>query len=113
MKYYINKIYRKELSMSVFEAGMMVCFGISWPVAALKTYRCKCVVGKSIHLVILMLFGYICGITHKVLDDMDWVFWLYILNTIFLLIDMFLYWKYKDNKAPVGDDVEINEAVDA
>lgn len=25
--------------MSVFEAGMMVCFGISWPVAALKTYK--------------------------------------------------------------------------
>ena len=113
MKYYINEIYRKELSMSVFEAGMMVCFGISWPVAALKTYRCKCVHGKSIHFSMLILLGYICGITHKVLDDMDWVFWLYILNTIFLLIDMFLYWKYKDNKAPVEEDVEINEAVDA
>ena len=61
----------------------------------------------------LILLGYICGITHKVLDDMDWVFWLYILNTIFLLIDMFLYWKYKDNKAPLEEDVEINEAVDA
>lgn len=32
--------------MSVYEAGMMVCFGISWPVAALKTYQCKCVHGK-------------------------------------------------------------------
>ena len=40
--------------MSVFEAGMMVCFGISWPVAALKTYRCKCVHGKSIHFSMLI-----------------------------------------------------------
>ena len=48
--------------------------------------------------------------THKVLDDMDWVFWLYILNTMFLLLDMYLYWIYKDNKAPVTSD-EINEEV--
>ena len=27
--------------MSIFEAGMMVCFGISWPIAAYKTYKSK------------------------------------------------------------------------
>ena len=57
--------------MSVYEAGMMVCFGISWPVAALKTYQCKCVHGKSIHFSMLILLGYVCGIAHKVLDNMD------------------------------------------
>lgn len=98
--------------MSVFEAGMMVCFGISWPIAALKTYRCKCVHGKSIHFSMLILLGYMCGIAHKVLDDMDWVFWLYILNTFFLLVDMYLYWIYRNNKAPAADEknkLEINE----
>ena len=98
--------------MSVFEAGMMVCFGISWPIAALKTYRCKCVHGKSMHFSMLILLGYICGIAHKVLDDMDWVFWLYILNTFFLLVDMYLYWLYRNNKAPAADEknkLEINE----
>lgn len=87
--------------MSVFEAGMMVCFGISWPVAALKTYKCKCVHGKSIHFSMLILLGYVCGIAHKVLDDMDWVFWLYIMNTFFLLVDMYLYYLYRNNKAPI------------
>lgn len=98
--------------MSIFEAGMMVCFGISWPIAALKTYRCKCVHGKSIHFSMLILLGYMCGIAHKVLDDMDWVFWLYILNTFFLLVDMYLYWLYRNNKAPAADEknkLEINE----
>ena len=98
--------------MSVFEAGMMVCFGISWPIAALKTYRCKCVHGKSIHFSMLILLGYMCGIAHKVLDDKDWVFWLYILNTFFLLVDMYLYWIYRNNKAPAADEknkLEINE----
>ena len=62
----------------------------------------------------LILLGYVCGIAHKVLDNMDWVFWLYILNTFFLLVDMYLYWLYKDNKAPSSDEkneVEINEEV--
>ena len=45
--------------MSIFEAGMMVCFGVSWPIAALKTYKCKCVHGKSIHFSMLILLGYI------------------------------------------------------
>lgn len=62
----------------------------------------------------LILLGYICGIAHKVLDNMDWVFWLYIINTFFLLVDMFLYWKYKDNNAPAPDEkneAEIKEEV--
>ena len=42
--------------MSIFEAGMMVCFGISWPIAALKTYKCKCVHGKSIHFSITRIY---------------------------------------------------------
>ena len=89
--------------MSIFEAGMMVCFGASWPIAALKTYKCKCVHGKSLKFSLLILLGYACGIAHKVLENMDWVFWLYLLNTAFLLIDIFLYLKYKDNKAPADE----------
>ena len=34
--------------MSVYEAGMLICFGVSWPLAAYKTYKAKCVHGKSI-----------------------------------------------------------------
>ena len=41
--------------MSVFEAGMMVCFGVSWPIAAYKTYRAKSVKGKSLTFSFLIL----------------------------------------------------------
>lgn len=81
--------------MSVFEAGMMICFGVSWPIAAYKTYKAKCVKGKSFTFDILILTGYICGIIHKLFFYNDWVIWLYILNTLFLLTDMTLYWRYK------------------
>jgi len=94
-------INREGNIMSVFEAGMMICFGVSWPIAAYKTYKCKCVHGKSFSFSLLILLGYACGIIHKLLYSMDWVLWLYILNTMFLLLDMFLYLKYKNNEKPV------------
>lgn len=84
--------------MSIFEAGMMVCFGVSWPIAAYKTYKSKCVGGKSIYFSYLILLGYIFGILHKILYSMDYDFILYLLNTLFLVIDMCLWYRYKDNK---------------
>lgn len=81
--------------MSVFEAGMMICFGVSWPIAAYKTYKAKCVQGKSFTFACLILTGYICGVIHKLFFYRDWVIFLYLLNMMFLLIDMFLYLKYK------------------
>lgn len=83
--------------MSVFEAGMMICFGVSWPIAAYKTYRAKCVSGKSLTFSSLILTGYICGIIHKLFFYYDWVIWLYIINTVFVLTDMALHIKYKKN----------------
>ncbi len=110
--------------MSIFEAGMMVCFGISWPVAAYKTYKAKCVHGKSIYFSLLILLGYVCGILHKIFYSMDYVFILYILNTIFLLLDMYLWFKYRNNnpdpdissisklqRIPLKKEDEINEEI--
>lgn len=82
--------------MSVFEAGMMVCFGASWPIAAYKTYKAKSVKGKSFTFSCLILVGYICGVIHKIFFYYDWVLWLYILNMFFLLTDMFLHFKYRN-----------------
>jgi len=84
--------------MSVFEAGMMVCFGASWPIAAYKTYKSKSVGGKSFAFSCLILTGYICGIIHKLFFYRDWVIWLYLFNMLFLLIDMGLYVKYAKKK---------------
>ena len=37
--------------MSLLEAGMMVCFGASWPFQVVKTYKSKEVKGKTIIIV--------------------------------------------------------------
>lgn len=81
--------------MSIFEAGMMICFGISWPIAAYKTFKSKRVDGKSLRFSSLIFLGYIFGILHKILYNNDYVIWLYILNMVFLSLDMGLHVKYK------------------
>ena len=87
--------------MSIFEAGMLVCFGASWPMAVRKTYKAKCVQGKSVSFSYLVLTGYICGIIHKILYSYDWVLLLYILNSMFLITDICLYYRYKNNKPAI------------
>ena len=84
--------------MSIFEAGMMVCLGASWPIAAYKTFKAKSVDGKSLRFSFLILLGYVFGIIHKVLYSPDLVIILYILNMLFLLIDIGLHIKYKYQK---------------
>lgn len=87
--------------MSIFEAGMMICFGASWPIAAYKTFKAKSVDGKSLRFSFLILLGYVFGIIHKVLYSPDLVIILYILNMLFLLIDIALHVKYKYQKRKV------------
>lgn len=96
-----TKYFKVGDFMSIFEAGMMVCFGISWPIAAYKTYKSKCVHGKSIQFSYLILAGYICGLLHKLIYSLDLVIWLYIANMAFLITDMILYYRYRNNPAPV------------
>lgn len=81
--------------IGIFEALMLICFGISWPIAAYKTYRMKRVEGKSLTFSFLILLGYIFGIIHKIFFNCDWVLCIYVLNTIFVLLDIGLHLRYK------------------
>ena len=82
-------------TMSIYEALMLVCFGASWPVAVLKTYRTKNVKGKSRLFLWLVIIGYICGMIHKVLFNFDLVFYLYVLNTLLVATDLLLVYRYR------------------
>ena len=83
--------------MSIFEATMLICFGMSWPISIAKSLRTKVVAGKSPLFMVLLCFGYLCGIMHKVLYSMDWVILLYTLNMILVAIELSLYFKYRDS----------------
>ena len=48
--------------MSVFEIGMLVCFGFAWPTAIHKSIKSRSIQGKSILFIYVILIGYILGI---------------------------------------------------
>ncbi len=81
--------------MSIFEATMLICFGMSWPISIAKSLRTKVVAGKSPLFMVLLCFGYLCGIIHKLLYSMDWVILLYTLNMVLVAIDLTLYFRYR------------------
>lgn len=76
--------------MSVFEALMLLCFGLAWPVSIYKSARSKTAKGKSLPFLVVVLLGYIFGIIHKMLYSRDLIILLYILNGLMVLIDLLL-----------------------
>ena len=52
---------------SVFEVGMLLCFGASWPFNIVKSYRSRTAGGKSIGFELLIMVGYLCGIAGKLI----------------------------------------------
>ena len=89
--------------MNLWEALMMFCFGIGWPVAIHKTIKEKNPAGKSVAFSWIIVAGYLAGIIHK-LDNPDWVLFLYIINTAMVLIDLALMHKYRhrNNRPPAA-----------
>ena len=81
--------------MGFYEALMLIAFGVSWPMAIVKTYRAKNPAGKSLVFSVLVILGYLAGIMHKLTVNLDWVIWLYILNAVMVAIDLALVLYYR------------------
>ncbi len=83
----------------ILEVIMVVSFGASWPLNVLKSYRARTTKGKSLAFLLLILFGYVAGITSKFMNaaymaefGQKWyVLFFYILNFIMVSIDLAMY----------------------
>ena len=73
--------------MNVFEALMLIAFGVSWPVSIWRTLTAPSVAGKSLLFLGIIFAGYACGLTHKLLNSRDWVISIYILNALMVATD--------------------------
>lgn len=85
----------------IFEVIMIVSFGASWPMNVIKSYRSRTAKGKSLAFLLLIFFGYIAGITSKIINanymgqiSTKWyVLFFYVLNLIMVGIDLVLYFR--------------------
>jgi hypothetical protein len=81
--------------MSIFEIGMLICFGFAWPVSIMKSIKTKSIEGKSLLFMYIVLLGYVFGMAHKVVYNLDFVLGLYGLNFLMVFTDLMLYYKNK------------------
>ena len=86
----------------LLETLMVISFGLSWPANIIKSYRARTAKGKSFPFLILVLFGYCCGIASKFFSgQVNYVAIFYALNSVMVLADMSLYFRNRalDKKA--------------
>ena len=87
----------------LFEILMIVSFGASWPLNVLKSYKARTTKGKSLAFLLLIFFGYIAGITSKLINEaymaqigQKWyVLFFYVLNFIMVGADLIMYARNK------------------
>jgi len=79
-----------------FETVMLVCFGFSWPISVINNYRSRTAKGMSPFFILLIMSGYIAGITAKILSgNCSFVLAVYILNLLLVSINLLLYFRNK------------------
>ena len=86
----------------LFEASMLVCFGFSWPLNVMKAYKARTAKGTSLPFIILIITGYIAGITAKIINkQFNYVLAVYFLNLAIVMTNVFVYIRNKalDKKA--------------
>ena len=83
----------------ILEILMVVSFGASWPFNVMESWKARTAKGMSLLFLCLILFGYVAGITSKLLNEAymasfasKWyVLFFYVLNFIMVGADLVLY----------------------
>lgn len=77
-----------------YEALMVICFGISWPISIAKSIKSKTAKGKSFVFMLLILIGYTFGIISKFMSSaITYVLVFYVINFVMVAVDACLYLK--------------------
>lgn len=94
------------------EIGMLVAFGFSWPFNIAKSIRSRTAKGKSLLFELVVIFGYLVGLTGKIITYnrtgvLAYSVWFYIADIVMVLIDVCLYIRNTrlDKKRDRGENV--------
>ena len=80
------------------EIGMLVAFGFSWPFNIAKSWRSRTAKGKSVMFEFVVVFGYLVGVTGKLITwsrGGAWAtsIWFYLADIVMVCIDIALYFR--------------------
>ena len=75
----------------IFETGMLICFGLSWPFNIAKSLRSGTAKGKSMLFEIVVIVGYLMGLTGKfVSGNVTYVAVVYVLDILMVSCDFII-----------------------
>lgn len=77
---------------AIFETIMLVCFGLSWPLNVIKAYKARTTQGSSLSFILLIITGYVAGITAKIImGQINFVLAVYLLNLVIVSLNVVVY----------------------
>ena len=91
--------------MSILEAIMLVCFGLSWPINIAKAWKARSTKGISVLFYCFILLGYLVGIAAKMAliayyapahwyETVHWyVLFFYVLNTLMVAAGVAIWFR--------------------
>lgn len=78
----------------LLEAVMLICFGFSWPLNVYRNIKSHTAKGMSIAFILLIMTGYIAGITAKIVcNNFSYVLAVYFINLAFVSVNLFVYFR--------------------
>ncbi len=90
---------KQKMDIAVLcESMMLIIFGCSWPANIHKSLTSKTTLGKSLAFEVLVVIGYLFGVTAKIIifnrtGEMQVSFWFYILDILLVSTDIVLYFR--------------------
>ena len=81
---------------SMLEATMLICFGLSWPINTMKAYKARSAKNMSLPFILLIIFGYVAGISAKLLmNQNNYVLVVYFINLAVVTLNLMVYFRNK------------------
>lgn len=79
---------------SILETIMLVCFGFSWPLNVIKAYKARTAKGTSLPFILLIIAGYIAGISAKIIThQINYVLIAYLINLAIVSLNVVVYFR--------------------
>ena len=94
---------------SILETIMFICFGCSWTMNVIKSYKARTAKSMSLPFILLIITGYIAGISAKLASgQINFVFVVYVLNLVIVSLNLGLYfWNRHLDKIAEHEDAGI------
>ena len=90
----------------LFEAAMLLCFGLAWPIATVRMLRTGRAEGKGILFTLIIWVGYLAGAASNIVMQeardvpLAPVFWLYVVNSFTVGLNGWLQWYLPQRSKP-------------